>query len=124
TVVAGSRSLIRPERGFWESGRNAFGAGDNSSRPFIGRIDGHTFRIRRDIRYRNSFLPLVWGRVTPLPRGSRVKVTMFMHPLVFLFMAFWLSFVGYVAIHAFTNRHASGPVLFPVGMFAFGLVLC
>jgi hypothetical protein len=43
--------------------------------PFIGSVQDHSFRIRRDIRYRNSFLPLVWGHIVPTPTGTRVIVT-------------------------------------------------
>jgi len=73
--------------------REFFGRKNPDGPPFIGSVRDFSFRIRRDIRYRNSFLPLVWGHIVPTPMGARVVVTMFMHPLVLAFMLFWLGAV-------------------------------
>jgi hypothetical protein len=86
--------------------------------PFIGSVSDDWFKIHRDIRYRNSFLPMIRGRVTPNGFGSRVDVTMSLHPLVGLFMIFWLGGVG---LSAFAIRSASSVI--PVGMFIFGAAL-
>src|SRR5271154_1848899 len=56
--------------------------------PFIGRVQDGSFKLRRDIRYRNSFLPLVRGHVVPTSTGTRVSVTMFLHPFVALLTVF------------------------------------
>ena len=61
---------------------------------FVGSVRELSFSIRRYIRYRNSFLPMIRGRLTPIETGTRVSVTMFIHPAVAVFMAFWLTFVG------------------------------
>ena len=45
--------------------------------PFIGTVRDGSFKIHRDIRGRNSFLPVVRGRMLATPAGTRVKVTMF-----------------------------------------------
>jgi hypothetical protein len=85
--------------------------------PFIGRVQDESFKLRRDIRYRNSFLPLVRGRIVPTATGTRVTVTMFLHPFVALFTVFWLGIAGYGAV----TDTSSG--LFSWGMFAFGVLL-
>lgn len=67
---------------------------DFSPRPFAGEVEDDSFRIRRRIRYRNSFLPRIEGHMASASGGTRVDVAMSMHPLVLVFTLFWLSFVG------------------------------
>lgn len=86
--------------------------------PFIGSVQAESFAIRRDIRGRNSFLPRIKGRIIPAPTGSRISMTMFIHPFTALFMIFWLGIVGNGALMA-TSRTA----LIPWGMFIFGVAL-
>jgi len=50
--------------------------------------------------------------------GTRIVVTMFMHPFAFAFMLFWLGMVGHGAM---TDRSASSTGLW--GMFIFGIAL-
>ena len=83
------------------------------------------FRVRRDIRYRNSFLPLVWGRIVSGRRGSRVRVTVFMQPLVAAFMAVWFYGLGSVTV-SLLEEPDTGPrwaALFPLGLLLFGVVV-
>jgi len=88
---------------------------------FAGKIEGHRFRLQRIISGRNSFLPQVRGRISTPGGGTQVRVTMFMHPLVYIFMLFWLSIVGSVAATAYD---AGGQNFWgPLAMFLFGLVL-
>src|SRR5258708_1689690 len=91
------RAMTRDTPGFLEAWRLAFRRRGSGGPPFLGRVDGRAFRLRRDIRYRNWFLPLVWGDVQPGPASTEVRVTMFLRPLVAAFMLFWLSFVGLAA---------------------------
>jgi len=93
--------------------------------PFLGKVGPSTFRLRRDIRYRNSFLPLVWGRIVPSLRGSRINVTMFLHPLVAVFMIFWFSGLGYGVVKLWVHRKEAVPfaVLVPAAMILFGVAL-
>ena len=95
---------------------------------FIGTANGDRFRFRRDIRYRNSFLPVVLGRVTTVPTGVRVDVIMFLHPIVAVFMLVWFSGVGYaVGLTAWTllRTPRDAPIGFLVAMaiLVFGVVL-
>ena len=91
---------------------------------FVGAAKGDRFRVRRDIRYRNSFLPIVLGRVTAVPAGVRVEVTMFLHPIVAVFMLVWFSGVGFAAWALLrTPRHAPIGFFGAVAILMFGLVL-
>ena len=61
-------------------------------KPFIGDAGEDGFEIRRHIRYRNSFLPIVTGQYAVTAEGTRITVTMQIHPIVLAFMGIWSSF--------------------------------
>ncbi len=121
TVLQRIRTLVRDKPGFWQSIKESFGRRPEDCPPFIGKIEGDSFRVYRDIRYRNSFLPQVRGTVVSTSRGSRVLITMYLHPLVALFVLFWLGGVGAGAIAMF--RTENGSFFIPVLMFLFGIGL-
>ena len=115
-VIERLRTEVRPKPDFEEYFR-AIWKSPKPERPvFIGKIDGHTFRIQQVVRGRNSFIPLIWGRIEPAPGGTRIDVTMFMHPLVSAFMLFWLGVCGW----GFWQNPSEIPFLI---MFAFGATL-
>jgi hypothetical protein len=60
--------------------------------PYEGSISGKEFKINRIIHYRNSFLPVINGSVTPVIRGCRIHITMRMAWFVILFAFVW--FIG------------------------------
>lgn len=45
-------------------------------RPFAGHVEAGRFKIRRVIRGRNDFLPVITGRVSPTEDGATVQVQM------------------------------------------------
>jgi hypothetical protein len=108
------KSIVREKARLSES--MAWPSYDRASPPFIGTVQDDSFRIRRDIRSRNSFLPLIWGRVVPIGIGARVSVTMFIHPLVALFVMLWLGMAANFAVTL------PSPFV-PLGMFIFGVAL-
>lgn len=117
-------SLVRPAPGLWQSIKESINSQQREGRPFIGIVDGDSFSVRRDIRYRNSFLPRIKGRITPATCGSTVQVSMALHPLVGLFMMCWLGAAGAGALNAFySNRSDVAPILILAGMFVFGTAL-
>jgi hypothetical protein len=111
------RAVVGDKPSFWKSLFTGWWSRDPTSPPLIGIVDDDSFRVRRDIRYQNSFLPLVWGRFTSTPTGTRVNVIMFIHPLVALFMVFWLGTVGHIAFRGASDS----PIVW--GMFVFGVAL-
>ncbi len=126
TVVDRLRTAVGPMSPF---GRNRpagffatrpFGAdpGEKPDPPFVGTVQNDSFRLQRNIAHRNSFLPLLYGRISPTPGGTRINVTMSMQPLVFVFMLCWLAMAGYGAL---TTRSTDRAILW--AMFAFGLLL-
>ncbi len=120
-VLVRIHGLVRETPTFWASLKEQFGSRPDNAPPFIGKVEGDTFHIRRDIRYRNSFLPLVRGQVAASRLGTRINITMSLHPLVTIFILFWLGgvgFGGFAAAH--TNPKQA---IIPLGMFIFGIVL-
>jgi hypothetical protein len=98
-----------------------FGA---SAHPFEGEVTAGAFDLRRIISYRNSFLPRIRGTIAPIPDGSRVAVTMSLHPSVLVFMTAWLGFTGLAAVAllvaALRGAGSAYQALGPAVMFLFG----
>lgn len=119
------RSLTRTPPSFTESLRSAFSRAKQERTPFLGEINGPSFSLRRNIRYRNSFLPEIRGNVQPGPSGSSIRITMFMNPFTAVFMLVWLWIVGSIAWPGSLRAESSPTALHfaPVGMFVFGIAL-
>jgi hypothetical protein len=82
---------VGPRRSRWQKIESVF-SGDPKNEPaFEGTITGDHFRIRRVIRYRNSFLPVIVGRVTPDIDGSRIDVVLRVSTPVIIVMTIWLA---------------------------------
>jgi hypothetical protein len=121
-VLARIQSITRSKQGFIESIKNTFKAINNQNAAFIGVVGINEFNISRDIHYRNSFLPMIKGNVNETPSGCTIKITMFMHPFVTIFMLLWLFMAGFGGFNAAShNNHSS--VVSPIGMCTFAVLL-
>src|SRR5262245_29955350 len=84
--------IVGPERSRWERVEAGFTWNRHSEQPpFIGIITGERFQIRRAISYRNSFLPVVVGRISPAPDGSRIDLIVRVRAAVGVTMTLWLA---------------------------------
>lgn len=100
------------------------------TKPFYGKIQDQTFRVWRNIRYRNSFQPIVNGNFDFHPMGTQIILIMKMHPAVRIFCYIWLAFV-LVSLMTLLPTYSSDlndpEALFilaaPLGIFAFFLAL-
>ena len=96
---------------------------------FNGTIADNTFRLQRNIQYRNSFLPVIRGRVDPTETGSEIHLKMSIPPLVIVFMAVWFAFVVLACLATiFGTIFGDSPFpllgrLLPWGMLLFGILL-
>jgi len=106
---------------FWQSMKSSWRGPKPSGRQFLGKVTGRSFRIRRDIQYRNTFLPLIRGTIVATPNGSRVNVFMFMHPAALTFMLGWFGMLVSVEWRLLDANVARSYV--PLAMMVFGLVL-
>ncbi|MBB4636861.1 hypothetical protein [Longimicrobium terrae] len=84
-------------------------------------MNGTDVRIRRAIRYKNSYLPRIHGRLEPRAQGSRLAATMSMHPFTIAFSAVWLAAALVIAVLAVPNliREKNPLAIIPVGMIVF-----
>jgi hypothetical protein len=103
------------------------------TKPYTGHINGLTFTMSRNIKYRNSFAPVITGQIETFLGETQIKVKMRLVNFVLIFISFWLSVVGSVCIgiiiaglsqfKQILQNGFSLAVLIPFGMFAFGCVL-
>jgi hypothetical protein len=96
----------------------------SDGKPFRGTVEGREFELVRVIRYRNSFLPVVHGRIEPAGDGSRVHVGMRLYPVVMVFLVLFAGMLGTQVVSAlFTTSAVAGAQVrmlqFPLGMLAF-----
>jgi hypothetical protein len=103
-------------------------AGDGRvGRSFEGVVAGDTFRIIRVVRGRNSFRPVLHGRIESAPSGgTRVVVSFRLHPIVAVFMAAFLVVTGTLGLIGIQEAVATGEQegLRHMGvMFAGGLLM-
>ncbi len=64
-----------------------------SGRPFVGRIDGGEFEIRRITVYRSTFLPVLRGTVLHGAGGAEILLRMRPHRQVIFFLVIWYGFL-------------------------------
>lgn len=70
-------------------------------KPYFGKIHNNTFKIKRAINYRNSFLPQIKGEIISGLNGSKINVKMQLDNIVKFFMIFWLGGVLLVCLGSF-----------------------
>jgi hypothetical protein len=93
-VVERLKAIVRDTPGFWESFNMGWRRPDPRLPPFVGTVQGNLFKMRRDIRYRNSFLPIIRAHAEPAGVVTRVTVNMFIHPFVAVFVVLWSAVMG------------------------------
>ena len=114
---------IKPDIGF--SFKNLFSS--SSDYYFSGYAINGTFRFKRIINYRNSFLPQINGSTETWLNGSRVHVNMRMDVVVVVFMCIWLGGIMFIGIMIMLQDFLKGRFefasLIPFAMFLFGYLL-
>jgi len=65
----------------------------SESKPFKGDVQEASFKIRRRIWYRNSFLPILHGEMETIADGTRIKIRMKLHLFTQIFLIAWISAV-------------------------------
>lgn len=117
-VEAEMRAAVEPKRFFGLSA---------PTRPFEGEVGDSTFDVQRAINYRNSFRPQIRGKISSAPEGSRIAVTMRLHPFVLAFMTIWLGGTGAACLLILVTELRKGgsplAVFGPAIMFVFGWAL-
>lgn len=79
--------VVEPKKLRW-----AFFSRDH--KPYQGTFNTEKFDVSRIIHYRNSFLPMIKGRISTDMGQTRIDITMQLHIFVIAFMIVWFGFVG------------------------------
>jgi hypothetical protein len=94
-VLARVRAVTDPEPDLRTRFKSAFTTGARpDEKPFVGRVEGSTFKILRRIYHRNSYRPQIRGSVIDVADGSHVDLTMSISPAVVVFLVIWFAMVG------------------------------
>lgn len=98
-----------------------------NQKKFRGEVGETSFRLSRNIGYRNSFLPMIEGLISSNSFRTTVQLKMFIHPFVMVFMLIWFTGVtfAFVAIlyGAITGEISYLQILVPIFFYIFGLSL-
>jgi hypothetical protein len=103
-------------------------------KPYWGKFKDNRFEINRRIHFRNSFLPVIKGRVNLDVTGSIIMVTMHLEIIVIVFLCIWFGGIIYsfprliselitvIQSGDFANVNSMGFAL-PLGLLLFGYLL-
>jgi len=94
---------------------------------FEGKVYDDGFKIQRIISGRNSFLPIIIGKIKNTSTGSIIHIKMRLHYLVTAFMSIWLSMAGLFFILGISMYLQDNDSIFialsALAMFFFGAIL-
>lgn len=90
---------------------------------FNGKISEDSFKIQRNISYRNSFLPVIIGSIKENENGSEIKMKFRLNLFVSGIMIFWFSFVILFCIIMPFVKFEFPICLVPYFMLVFGAFL-
>ncbi len=97
-------------------------------RAYQGVIAHDGFTILRNIDYRNSFRPVIYGQLRAAAGYSEMRIEMKMHKFVRVFMSIWLAGVSIAAIGtaiaALQSSYFGFHLLAAPGMFLVGYFMC
>jgi hypothetical protein len=114
-VMEKLQQVIQPKK-FWP---HPF---SDDRKQFEGTISKDGFRVVRNIYYLNSFIPFIKGRFDSSDSGTRIIITMSIHPLVVLTFALVFAFFGYF-FFTFLMELISG-IFVISGCLALGYAVC
>jgi len=101
--------------------------GSRNSQQYKGSLSGNTFKIKRIIHYKNSFLPRINGRIGTDDKDTIIQVKMRVQNFVMVFMSIWMALVGIACIISFAficgSEHFELATVIPFVMFIFGYAL-
>jgi hypothetical protein len=101
----------------------------------VGQVTASTLRLRKRIRYNNSFQTRLTATMEPAGRGTLIRGKFALHPFTRVFLPIWFGGVLFfcaIAIVALVSHPGGSPqgngngwmfLLIPLGMLVFGLAL-
>ena len=117
-VIKRLLNFIEPEKTF------SFGIiSSGSIKSYEGQINGQTFKIKRIIGYRNSFLPIINGIIEKDYDGeTTIKVKMRLQIFIIVFLFIWCGGAGLIGI-AFLTQAFDGSEFNPAILIPFGMLI-
>lgn len=97
-----------------------FDLGSSAQRAFRGTVDGDAFHLVSRVQWRNSFAPVVTGKLVPFDGGTQVDLSLDLHGAVFVFLALWTliagagSYVLLTSVYELTLAIAAAAIAFPL----------
>lgn len=111
-------------------------SGYGGKNPVLGRFSDFEFRLHKRRYWRNDFAPVLYGRLVPESRGTRVETYWGIQRWSRIFMRVWLAFVILMGLPIFVGslrqlitgkQSVQGDLyvglLVPAGMLLFGMLL-
>jgi hypothetical protein len=80
--------------------------------PYFGKVEAENFKIRRNIRYRNSFLPVISGQVSSFAGKTTIDIKMRLSIYAIVFVSVWLGGVSLFCIGALVLSFMRSQVVF------------
>lgn len=81
---------------------------EDRSEMFEGDVSDDGFSVRRIMRCRSSFTPLIKGYISPLTAGAQIRVTMRLQTRDIIFIMVWVGLVGTLTAFAVADALSSG----------------
>jgi hypothetical protein len=102
----------------------------NGKKAFQGMVSLNNFTMKRNLTYRNSFLPITFGQVYSTSTGSQIILTIKMGKFQFFAFVTWTILLGIFSVYSlfillmeilYSGQLAGwtlvGPIMFLVGYF-------
>jgi len=93
-----------------------------SGKKFEGKVMKNSFKIQRIINYRNSFLPIINGKVESDILGSTINLVMQLNMFVKVFLIIWLSF-AFIGLFSAISFSPQKEVILPALAISLGIIL-
>ncbi|MEO6063551.1 MAG: hypothetical protein ABIQ99_16590 [Thermoflexales bacterium] len=109
-AMARLRTLIheRKRSGILEAFEDEMLRSKNDVTPFVGQIEGYTFRVQRDRWKPFSGYPRIRGDVLPAQSGSRVRITVLPDPLLVFSVLPLAGAIVFGTFRGFAEGYANG----------------
>jgi hypothetical protein len=76
-------------------------SGYRGEKPILGRISGIQFRVHKRRYWRNDFAPVLYGRLIPEMRGTRIEAYWGMQNWTRTFMRIWIALAMLIGVPMF-----------------------
>tara|TARA_R110002051_G_C8403527_1_gene448937 strand:- start:60 stop:521 length:462 start_codon:yes stop_codon:yes gene_type:complete len=78
----------------------------NTNKHYEGIITEDIFKIRRILKSgKNSFIPIVYGKISEFEKGTLIRMKLRLHPIITLFLIVFTVFSGSLLFFGTLNWH-------------------